>query len=316
MATGCTNDQAEDREGLTEVSFVLDWTPNTNHTGVYVAMEKGFYEDAGIAVDIILPGEVQPEQLLASGKADIGVSYQTELTQARAEGLDVVSIGAIIQHNTSGYAAPVDKGITRPKDFAGHVYGAYGSSIEEARLQAMMEPDGGDIDEVSTIILRESDFFAAVERDIDFASIFYGWTGIEAELRGEELDMIYVADYVDALDSYEPILATSEQMIEEQPDVLHAFMEATTKGFEFAMEAPEEAAEMLIKHEPDLDEELVLHSQQWLADKYQDDASQWGIQEEMRWEEYTEFLIDHRIIEKNVDARELFTNEFLPDGSK
>lgn len=313
---GCSNNNGSQKDAdgkeLEEVSFILDWTPNTNHTGIYVAIENGYYEDAGLDVEIMLPGEVQAEQLVATGKGDFGVSFQSELTQARSENVDVVSIAAVIQHNTSGYGAPADKGITRPKDFEGKTYGAYGSSLEQAKLQAIMTPDGGDAEEVSSIILRDSDFFAAVERDVDFASVFYGWTGIEAELRGMELEMVYDRDYVDELDSYEPIIITGEKMIEDHPDTVRAFMEATSKGYEFAIDSPEEAADILIDHEPDLDPELVKKSQEWLADKYQDDASQWGLQEVTRWDNFTNFLVENDIIDEHVDADELFTNDFLP----
>ncbi len=317
LIVGCSNQNSSkqtDADGnvLTDVSFVLDWTPNTNHTGVYVAIEKGYYEEAGLAVEVMLPGEVQAEQLLATGKGDFGVSFQSELTQARAEGLDVVSVAAIIQHNTSGYAAPVDKGITNPKEFEGKTYGAYGSSLEEAKLQAIMAPVGGNAEEVSTIMLRDSDYFAAVEREIDFASIFYAWTGIEAELRGIELDMIYFSDYVNELDSYEPLIATGEKLMKDDPDTVSAFIEATAKGYEFAIEHPDEAAAILLDHVPDLDEELVVKSQAWLADEYQADADQWGLQETERWDLFTNFLLENNIIEKSVDAEDLFTNDFLP----
>lgn len=81
------NDESNgsDEEGnadLTPVKFALDWTPNTNHTGIYVAKEKGYFEEQGLDVEILLPGEVGVNQLLAAGKADFGVSYQEGLTQA------------------------------------------------------------------------------------------------------------------------------------------------------------------------------------------------------------------------------------------
>lgn len=112
-------DEIENEDGLTSVSFVLDWTPNTNHTGIYVAKERGYFEDHGLDVEILLPGEVGANQLVASGKADFGVSYQERIPMARAEGLPLVSIAAVIQHNTAGYMSPVDKDITEPKDFEG-----------------------------------------------------------------------------------------------------------------------------------------------------------------------------------------------------
>lgn len=310
--SGTTSETNED-DALTPISFILDWTPNTNHTGIYVAKEKGFFAEAGLDVEVMLPGEVSAEQLIASNKGHFGVSFQNELTQARSEGLPIVSIAAVIQHNTSGYASPVEKGITRPKDFEGKVYGAYGSLLEEAMLGAIMKTDDADVDEVTFVTLGQSDFFAATKRDVDFVSIFYAWTGIEAEIRDVELSMLYSVDFAEELDMYAPLIATSEKMITEQPDIVSAFVEAMAKGYEYAIDHPAEAARILLEHEPDLDEELVMRSQEWLSPRYKDEAEQWGIQDLERWQTFANFMYENEVIREMIDVEAAFTNEFLPE---
>lgn len=313
---GCSQDttNSEERKGedaKTSVSLFLDWTPNTNHTGIYVAKEKGFYDEVGLDVDILLPGEVSAEQLVATGRGEFGISFQTEVTQARAQDLPVVSIGAIIQHETSGYASPVEKGIESPKDFNGKVYGAYGSLLEESMIELVMSRDGAEMDDVEIVQLGNSDFFIATENEIDFVSIFYAWTGIEAEIRDVELNFIQKSEYAEELDTYSPVIITSENMIAENPEIVQAFMDATVKGYEFAIENPSEAAEILIEAESDLDPELVRRSQEWLSPRYQDDAEKWGIQDETRWQTFADFMFENGIIEKKIDAKEAFTNEFI-----
>lgn len=321
ILAGCGqgNDQSEgtgsgeERTSLTPVNFALDWTPNTNHTGIYVAKEKGYFEELGLDVDILLPGEVGVNHLLAAEKVDFGVSYQEGLTQARAEGLPIVSIAAVLQHNTAGYASPVEKNITTPKDFEGKKFGAYGSDLERAMMTTLMENDNADIEKVDYITTGDSDFFVAVERDVDFSLVFYGWTGIEAELRGVDLNMVYLADFSDELDFYTPILATSEKMIETNPDTVKAFTEAAVRGYEYAIENPEEAAQILIDHVPDLDPDLVKRSQEWISPRYQDDAERFGIQEKERWQKFADFLYNNEIIDEPVDIEKAFTNEYLPE---
>ena len=88
------------------MKVVLDWTPNTNHTGLYVARDNGFFKDHGLDVEIIQPGEAGADTMVATGAADFGVGYQEGMTQARIQGVPLVSIAAIIQHNTSGFASP------------------------------------------------------------------------------------------------------------------------------------------------------------------------------------------------------------------
>ncbi len=298
---------------LTPVKFALDWTPNTNHTGIYVAKEKGYFKEQGLDVEILLPGEVRVNQLLAAEKADFGISYQEGLTQARSEGLPLVSIAAVLQHNTAGYASPKEKGITSPKDFEGKKFGAYGSDLEKAMMTTLMANDNANVDEVDFITTGDADFFVAVERDVDFSLVYYGWTGIEAELRGVDLNMVYLADFSDKLDFYTPIIATSEEMISADPELVKAFTHAAVKGYEFAIEHPEEAAQILINAVPDLDPDLVKRSQDWLSPRYQDDAEQFGIQEQDRWQKFADFLLENKIIDEAVDVDQAFTNEFLPD---
>lgn len=315
LLAGCTNNTAptnENEKSLEKTTVVLDWTPNTNHTGLYVAKEKGYFEEEGLEVEIIMPGESGADQLVASGKADFGVSYQEAITQARIQDIPLVSIGAIIQHNTSGFASPKDKNITSPKDFAGKTYGGWGSPVEESVISSLMKQENASIKDVSIVNIGDADFFTAVKRDIDFAWIYYGWTGVEAELRGEEINMIYLTDYSKNLDYYTPLLATNEKMIESNPEKIKSFMKAVTKGYEFSIEHPSDAAQILLKAVPDLDEELVKKSQEWLASRYQDDASRWGEQKLEIWENYANWMYENKLLESKLDAEKAFSNEFLP----
>jgi ABC-type nitrate/sulfonate/bicarbonate transport system substrate-binding protein len=317
LLTACGSQQKEEgsqgeKESLKKVSVVLDWTPNTNHTGLYVAKEKGYFKEEGLDVDIIMPGEAGADQLVASGKAEFGVSYQEGITQARVEGVPIVSIAAVIQHNTSGFAAPKQKNITSPKDFEGKTYGGWGSPVEEAVMASIMKKEDADIDKVKFVNMGDADFFTAVKRDVDFAWIYYGWTGIEAELRGEELDMLYVNEYSDKLDYYTPVLSTNEKMVKGNPETIKAFLAAASKGYQVAIDDPSEAANILSDAVPDLDEELVKKSQEWLANRYQDDAPRWGEQKLEVWENYANWMYENKLLEEKLDAKKAFTNEFLP----
>jgi ABC-type nitrate/sulfonate/bicarbonate transport system substrate-binding protein len=296
-----------------EIKLVLDWTPNTNHTGLYVAQAEGYFKDEGLDVEIMMPGEAGADQLVASGKADFGISAQETLTEARVQDIPIVSIGAIIQHNTSGFASPKDKNITSPKDYEGKTYGGWGAPVEKAVLSSLMQKENANVENVEIVNMGNSDFFTAVERDIDFAWIYYGWTGVEAELRGEELNMQYLTDYSDNLDYYTPVLTTNEKMIQNDPETVKAFMAAVSKGYEYAIDQPEKAADILIEAVPDLDPELVKASQKWLSPKYQDDAKQWGIQDVNVWKDYSDWMYSHDLLDKELDAEKAFTNEFLPE---
>ncbi|HEY4390490.1 MAG TPA: ABC transporter substrate-binding protein [Paenibacillus sp.] len=312
-ANGNTANGGQTKE-LRDVKFVLDWSPNTNHTGLYVAQAKGFYEEEGLKLDILLPGSGGADAMVASGEVPFGISYQESVTQGRTQGVPLVSIAAVIQHNTSGFAAPVDRNIKSPKDFEGKTYGGWGSPVEEAVMKSIMDIDGGDVNKVKIINMGEADYFTAVKRDIDFAWIFYAWTGIEAELRGEPLDMLYVKDYSDKLDYYTPVIATNEKQIKDDPELIKAFLRATSKGYQYAIQHPEEAADILLKEVPDLDKDLVIASQKWLSPKYQDDAARWGEQKQSVWQNYSDWMYEKKLIEKPLDIDAAYTNDFLPEN--
>lgn len=314
ILTACGGEKKkEEGEALEKVQFVLDWTPNTNHTGLYVAQEKGFFADEGLNVDILLPGEAGADQLVASGKAQFGVSAQEAITDARVQDIPIVSIATILQHNTSGFASLKKDAIESPKDYEGKSYGGWGAPLEQAIISTLMEKENADTKNVEFINMGNSDFFTAVERDIDFAWIYYAWTGIEAELRGIDLNMQYLNDYSDKLDFYTPVLTTNEKMITENPDTVRSFVKAVAKGYQFAIDNPEEAATILLKAVPDLDEELVKASQEWISPKYQDDAPRWGEQKLSIWEGYAEWLTDNDLLDDAFIAEDAFTNEFLPN---
>lgn len=298
---------------LAKVKVVLDWTPNTNHTGLYVARDKGYFREQGLDVEIVQPPEgTAADTLVAKGEAEFGVGYQENVTLARTQGLPLVSLAAIIQHNTSGFASPEAKNIKSPKDFEGKTYGGWGAPVEQEVIGSLMQEQKADVGKVNIVSMGEADFFTAVKRNIDFAWIYYAWTGVEAELRGERLNMIYLTDYSKKLDYYTPLLETSEKLIQEKPDVVKAFVAAASEGYQYAIQHPDDAAELLIKAVPDLNPDLVRASQKWLSPKYQDDAARWGEQKAEVWNNYADWMHDHKLLDTKPDLSKAYTNDYLP----
>lgn len=294
-----------------KVTILLDWFPNTNHTGIYVAKEKGYFSDKNLDVNILHPLEGDNIQIVASGKADFAVSSQEAVTLARAKDIPIVSIAAVIQHNTSAFASLLKNNIKSVKDFEGKRYGGWGSPIEEAVIKAVMEEAGADFSKVKNITIGETDFFKTIGNDSDFQWIFYGWDGIEAERRGIKLNTIMLKDLNPILDYYTPVIITSVKHINTQKKLISNFVKALLTGYEYSVSNPVEAAEILLKYAPELNRDLVIQSQVYLSREYKKDAPKWGVQEEVVWSRYSKWLADHKLIEKEVDAKEMFTNEFL-----
>jgi ABC-type nitrate/sulfonate/bicarbonate transport system substrate-binding protein len=299
---------------LTNVTFGLDWTPNTNHTGVYVAKEQGLYQERGLNVEIMQAAQGGTvEQLVAAGRLDFGVSFQENLTHARLEGLPIVSIAAVIQHNTSGFASRVEDNITSPKDFEGKKYGSFGTQMEESILQEIMQCANADFSKIRFVDVGDTDFFVATERDdVDFMWIYRGWTAVEAQVRGVPLNIVMINDLNCVPDFYTPILITSQETIQNRPELVRQFLEATSLGYTFAINNPEEAANVLINAAPELDPQLVKLSQEYLANEYQAEAPRWGQQSEVVWRTFTEWMLEEGQISEMMDVQKAFTNDFLP----
>ena len=317
LITGCTNkdNKEEDNSGLEKVTVVLDWTPNTNHTGLYVALDKGYYKEQGLDVEIVQPSDGNATIIVATNKADFGVSYQEDVTYAKTseDPLPIKAISTIIQHNTSGFASPASKNIKTVKDFENKTYGGWGSESEKATLNAVMTNNGADFDTVKILDVGEDDFFTATKREIDIFNVFEGWTGVEAKLRGEEINFIATKDLDKRLDYYTPLLITNDKIINANPELAKKFLAATSKGYEDCVNNPEESAKILLKYAPEINEELAIESQKFLADKYIDDAPRWGEMKDSVWNNYTDFMMEYKLINKDMKVSDAYTNEFLPN---
>jgi ABC-type nitrate/sulfonate/bicarbonate transport system substrate-binding protein len=299
-----------------KITVVLDWTPNTNHTGLYVAQEKGYFEDLGLDVEIVQPPEGGAESLVASGKAQFGFSFQDTIAPAFAsdEPLPVTAVAAIIQHNTSGIISLKGNGIDTPKGMANKVYATWDIPVEKAIIKSVVEADGGDYDSIKMVPSTVTDVIAALNTDIDAVWVYYAWDGIATKVKGIETDFFAFKDINPVLDYYSPILIGNNEYLQENEEEAKAFLEAVVKGYEFAIENPEDAAEILLKTNPELDEELVYESQKYLANEYKKDADQWGYIDQNRWDNFYTWLWEENLIEREIPKGFGFTNEYLPSN--
>lgn len=308
-----TSIYAYQEQDLEEITVLLDWVPNTNHTGLYVAVEEGFYREEDLEVNIIQPSEGGPAGLIAAGQGEFGISYQEQVTYARTSGepLPVVAIAAIIQHNTSGFASPKNKEIERPLDFEGKKYGGWGSPVEEAMIKALMENDNADFSKTEIVTIGAVDFFAAVQQYVDYTWIYYGWDGVAAELKEFPVNFILLQKYAPELDFYTPVIIAHEQLLNQNPDLVRRFLQATEKGYLFSIANPELAAQDLLTHAPEIDQDIAIASQRYLADQYLSDAPYWGFMENQRWKDYAQWMFERGLISQTLDVENSFTNKFL-----
>ena len=321
VGCGASKDAEEEEQAqddLKKITFVLDWTPNTNHTGLYVAMEKGYFEDAGIEVEVVQPPEDGAEVLVASGKAQFGVSFLDYIAPALIgdEPLGISAVAAIIQHNTSGIVSRKGEGMDTPKGLEGHKYATWDLPVEKATIRQVMEADGGDFEKVELIPSTVTDEVSALQsKSVDAIWIFYAWAGIACELADLDTDYFAFADIDPVFDFYTPVIIANNEFLENDPETAKAFMAALSHGYEDAIADPEGAAEILINAAPELKDskDLVVESQKYLAEQYQADAERWGEFDEGRWSAFYSWLNENQLLEGEIDPEAGFTNDFLPE---
>ena len=308
---------------LGKVRFALDWTPNTNHTGIYVAEANGWYDEAGVDLEILPYASTTPEALIAAGQAECGISFQDALTFAAAAGAPIISVMAILQHTAQEIAVLASSDITRPKDLDGRTYAGFGYPNEEPTLESVIKADGGT-GTFETVTLDTAAYDALYAKRADFVITFAAWEGIEAKERGIELRTFKFGDY-GFPDFYQVVLACDSRWLASHPDLARAFVGATVRGFELAADDPETAAALLVAQNPgvfDGNPALPLESQKFLASGgyLRDENGAVGRQTLAKWQGYSGFLFaqgllagpDGKPLATAPDYRALFTNDFLP----
>ena len=302
---------------LTKITFCLDWTPNTNHTGVYAAQALGYYREAGLDVEIVQPPENGALLMCAAGQAQFAVDAQDTMAASLdlEQPLGITSVAALIQHNTSGILSRAEDGITSAKGLENRVYATWDSPIELAMLRYCMEKEGADFSKLKLIPNNVTDEPAALAaHQIDAVWIFYGWSGVNAELSDVKCGYWDFASLSSDLDYYTPVILANNDFLKNHPDTARAFLAATEKGYRYAIEHPEEAADMLIEGDTTGylrdSRELVVASQHWLADKYIADAADWGIVDVDRWNGFYSWLNANGLTSHDLTGMG-FSNDYL-----
>ena len=298
---------------LEKIDVVLDWTPNTNHTGLYVAMEKGWYEEVGLNVRLVQSVEGGALPLLATNQAEFGISFQEDIAMALSTSspLPVLAVASIIDHNLSGLISLASKGIETPKDLEGMRYASWDTPLEKAIINDIIAADGGDPELLVYVPNTVTDIFSALEIDIDLVWIFRAWDGIAADVKGLDYNYLDFRELNPVFDFYTPVIAASQHFVETNPDAAKRFLAATQRGYEYACAEPEEAANILCAYVPELDADIVHASQIFLADQYSAEKEHWGGIDADRWTIFFNWLYEEGIISVDLGSQG-FSNDYLP----
>jgi ABC-type nitrate/sulfonate/bicarbonate transport system substrate-binding protein len=315
--TACSggDDDARDAGEVRDATLVLNWTPNAHHLGVYAAQELGWYREAGIDLEIVEPTAAGAEAPVGSGEAEFGISIAEGVLPARAQGIPVVSIGAILPVNDSALMSLAGEGISGPADLAGKTYGGYSGPLETELINRLAECGGVDPSSVEHVEVGNVDYLAGLEAGrFDVVWIFAGWDALRAnDVEDTPVNLIRFDDEFDCIPNwYTPLFITSEDAIENDPELVRAFLAATTRGYDLAMDDPQRAADLMLDRVPEMDEDLIRAAADYYATRFALDGRPFGTQDGDTWATFEEFLVDAGALDAAVDVEAAYTDDLLP----
>lgn len=288
-----------------KLSIALDWTLNTNHVGLVVAKERGFYAEAGLDVDILPYSDTASTALLVSGVADFAYMTSLGFLSARASGAEITALWATMQHETGRLVYNSDNtAITRPADLSGKTYAGFGSAWENALISTMIRNDGG-VPLFDTVTLGTGAYEALASGAVDFTLEVATWEGVNGKLLGRAQSSFTYADY-GIPDQQNGYIGTRADLLASRPELVAAFMRATRKGYDWAAEHPDEAAGILIAAGDFPNPALVQGSMQAIVDGHylKDGDTPVGSIDAARFTTMARFLFDSGVL-KGKDGRPL-----------
>ncbi len=324
--TGCASSpgggSTSTSPGVTPVTFALDWTPNTNHTGLYVALKEGYFAAAGLDVRVLPYSQSSTDTLINAGSADFGVSFQNTATFAAATGVANISVMSVLQHDATAVGVLASRtDITSPKDLDGKTFGMAGPSATFPTEAADAIKNAGGTGHFTRVTLGTSAYEALYAGRVDFTSAFKTWEGIDASLRGTPMKFFNLDDY-GVPDQYSVIIEGDKGWIKDHQGATKGFVRALQKGYQYAAANPDAAAKILIDANPGVfaNDTLVYRSQEALSASYLKDASgRVGTQTSDQWQRFADFLVKSGLlVDENgtpltapLDTSALFTNQYL-----
>lgn len=313
FATAMRHPATSRAQDLDTFTVPLDWYPNANHAGLFLALERGYYAEEGLQPEFYTPSDPTTVlQTVGAGRDAFGISYQTDLLLARAAGVPVVSVLALVQQPLQGIMVLADSGITRPADLVGKAIGYPGIPSQEAFLSTMLASDGASMDDVELVNIGFDLVPGVVSGRVDAAlGAFWTHEPILAEQEGFATEMLRVDEW-GVPPYYELIIVANEGDLAAQRERIEGFLRATRRGYEDAIADPEAALAALQAASPELDTEVETEGLQLLSPVWTDANGEFGTQTAEQWQDYGAWMADNALITADLDIAAAWNSDLVP----
>lgn len=301
---------------MQQLHLALDWTPNINHIGFFVAQHKGFYEGANLDVTISDPSAdnyaVTPAKKVELGQADFALCPMESIISYRTKTrpFPLQAIAAIFQEDVSAIAVLKNSSIKSPRDLDGKSYASYHARYEDAIVRQMIKNDGGQgnisIDYPAKLGIWET----ILQQKTDATWIFMNWEGIEATTQNVDLQCFKMADYGIPY-SYSPVIAANADKIATHVTAYHAFLAATRQGYLNAVRHPAKAVEILQQLVPQKERAIDLQRCLNYSALYFGSINNWGVMEQENVQTFLDWIYQNELEKVRLTVDDLVTNDLL-----
>jgi putative hydroxymethylpyrimidine transport system substrate-binding protein len=315
LLTGCgeKNDVLEP-SGSKRVELMLDYFPNADHAGIYAAQAGGDFEQAGLDVEIRQPADpAAPLKQLAAGRVDLAISYEPEVLRARDKGLNVVSVGAVVQKPLTSIISLPGAKIRKPADLKGKTVGTAGIDYQSAYLRTILEEAGVDPDSTKVRNVGFGLVPALLTGKVDAVlGGFWNYEGTDLRLRGKHPRIIRM-DAAGVPSYNELVLVANADALDRDRDKLRAFIGALSRGTRALRTDPEGAIDGLLEANRDLDPELQRAAVKVTLPLFLPPRGKpFGWQDPAQWDAFGAWMQENELLENPPDVRAAYDNALLP----
>jgi putative hydroxymethylpyrimidine transport system substrate-binding protein len=315
LLAGC-GEREESSEGEPEqFDLALDWFPNPDHAGIYEALDRGYFEEAGLEVEPRIPSDPSaPIKQVAAGRVDLAISYEPEVLIARDEGLDVVAVGALAREPLTSLVSLGKEAVRGGRQLDGRRVATAGIPYQAAFLRAILERAGLKEDDVERVDVGLNLLPPLIAGRVDAAlGLFWNIEGVELARRGEDPTIVPVDEL--GIPTYdELVLVASGERVAEDPEAIRLFLAALERGTRDAAQDPAGATAALLRANDDLDPGLTRAQVArtlpiLLPGKKQ---QTYGSMDPALWRDFAGFMVDEELIGSLPSTDDVLTNDLLP----
>jgi putative hydroxymethylpyrimidine transport system substrate-binding protein len=315
LLAGCgEKEDALEPSGSKQITLMLDYFPNADHAGIYAAQAAGHFKQAGLDVEIRQPPDpAAPIKQVAAGRVDLAISYEPQVLRARDQGLNVVSVGAIVQKPLTSIISLPEAKIRKPADLKGKTVGTAGIDYQSAYLQTILDDANVPRDAVKERDVGFSLTPALLTGKVDAVlGAFWNYEGTELKLKGKRPRIIRMEEA--GVPTYnELVLVANDDGLERDGDKIRAFVGALSRGVRDLRANPEEAINGLLDANPDLDPELQRAVVKVTLPLFlAPEGKPFGWQDPDEWDAFGAWMQEKNLLEEPPDVRASFDNTLLP----